>query len=168
MTSKFALFLTAALLLAPALRAEQGKRGHEGHMKDHTMLKEGDLTWGKGPASLPPGAMAAVLEGDPTKEGPFTMRLRLPANYRIAPHWHPADEHVTVLSGSFSMGTGDKFDPAKATQLSPGGFAVMPAEFRHFAFTGDKETVIQLHGMGPWAINYINPKDDPRKQKARK
>jgi quercetin dioxygenase-like cupin family protein len=91
------------------------------------------------------------------------MRLKLPANYRIPAHWHPADEHVTVLSGTFHMGMGDKLDTAKGKALGVGSFALMPAKARHFAYTNE-ETIIQLHGMGPWGINYVNPADDPRKK----
>ena len=129
----------------------------------HVLVTPGDLTWQDGPPSLPAGAQFAPIEGDPKREGLFTMRLKLPANYRIPAHWHPADEHVTVISGTFHMGTGDVLDPTKGTALPAGSFALMPAQMRHFAWTSE-ETVIQLHGVGPWQINYINPADDPRKQ----
>lgn len=131
---------------------------------DHIMLKAGDLKWAAGPASLPPGSQVAVLEGDLASEGIFTARLRLPANYRIPAHWHPAFEHVTVISGSFWMGLGDKFDEAVLHEIPAGGFAVMSPGQRHFAATKG-ETVIQLHGMGPWQIYYVNPADDPRAAK---
>jgi mannose-6-phosphate isomerase-like protein (cupin superfamily) len=129
----------------------------------HTTVIPADLKWGDGPASLPPGTKAAVLEGDPAKAGLFTLRLMLPANYKIPAHWHPADEHVTVLSGAFIMGLGDKLDEKQSKPLSAGGFAHIPPKTNHYAFT-KVETVIQLHGMGPWAINYVNPADDPRKK----
>jgi quercetin dioxygenase-like cupin family protein len=127
----------------------------------HVMVTPGDLKWTDGPPSLAAGSKAAVIEGDPKNPGLFTMRLKLPANYKIPPHWHPADEHVTVISGTFNMGLGDTFDESKGNALPVGSFAVMPAKANHFAFTKD-ETVIQLHGMGPWSITYVNPKDDPR------
>lgn len=133
----------------------------EGPMAVHVLVTPQELMWGPGPTSLPSGAQAAVLEGDPKQAGLFTMRIRLPANYRIAPHWHPADEHVTVISGTFNMGMGDEFDEAKGTTLPAGSFAVMPATMHHFAWTSE-ETIVQLHGMGPWQINYLNPTDDPR------
>ncbi len=135
-------------------------------MGEHIMLTEDKLTWGPAPASLPAGAQAAVLEGDPKQQGLFTLRLKLPAGYKIQPHWHPADEHITVVSGTFSMGLGDTFDESKAQALPAGAFAVMAAKTRHYALTKDGAT-IQLHGMGPWGINYVNPKDDPRKQTSR-
>ncbi len=133
---------------------------------DHHIMKTVDqLEWKEGPKSLPAGSQIAVLEGDPTKKGPFTVRLKFPAGYKIMPHWHPAIEHVTVMEGQFNMGTGDKMDESKAHALPVGGFAVMPMKFRHFAFTTDQPATIQLHGMGPFQINYINPADDPRIKK---
>lgn len=129
----------------------------------HVMVTPADVQWADGPGSVPAGAKFAVIEGDPKNAALFTMRLKLPANYRIPAHWHPADEHVTVLSGTFHMGMGDKLDAAKGKGLGAGSFAVMPARTRHYAWTNE-ETVIQLHGMGPWAINYVNPADDPRKK----
>ena len=94
---------------------------------------------------------------------PFTMRLKFPANYRIPPHWHPAVERVTVLSGALYMGVGEKFDAGASQALKVGGLAIMPARSPHFAWTRE-ETVIQLHGTGPWGITYLNPDEDPRKQ----
>ena len=142
------------------LHAQQKMVEHQ--QADHVMVVPADLTWKDGPASLPKGAKSAVIEGDPSKDGPFTLRLKLPANYKIPPHWHPAIEHVTVISGSFYMGLGEMSDESKATKLPAGGFAVMAIGTRHFAFTKE-ESIVQLHGVGPWAINYVNPKDDPRK-----
>jgi len=133
----------------------------------HVMLTGGDLKWVDGPPSLPPGSKVAAMEGNPKEAGLFTMRLKLPANYKIAAHWHPADEHVTVISGTFYMGMADKLDEAAAKELPTGSFVVMPAKQHHFAMT-KTETVVQLHGMGPWAINYVNPADDPRSKAAAK
>jgi quercetin dioxygenase-like cupin family protein len=97
-------------------------------------------------------------------EGPFTLRLQLPDGFSIPPHWHPAVEHVTVISGTFNLSMGEKFDKSGGRALSAGAFAFMPPGMRHFAWTTG-ETVIQLHGTGPWKINYVNPADDPRKPK---
>lgn len=129
----------------------------------HVMATPETIAWGPAPASLPPGAQAAVLEGDPAKPGAFTLRIRMPDGYAIAPHWHPADEHVTVISGTFVMGLGERVDRAKGHPLKAGAFAMMPTGTRHFAWT-QGETVIQLHGTGPWGINYVNASDDPRKK----
>lgn len=130
---------------------------------DHIMVLPKDIVWKDGPGSVPPGAKMAVIEGDPTKAGLFTMRLLLPDNYEIKPHWHPADEHITVIAGVFQMGLGETFDKSKGHEIPVGGFAVMLTGTRHFAFT-KVETIVQLHGMGPWGINYVNPSDDPRKK----
>jgi mannose-6-phosphate isomerase-like protein (cupin superfamily) len=131
--------------------------------KAHVMVTPSAVTWGPGPAALPAGAQAAVLEGDPSKAGPFTLRVKLPDGYRIAPHYHPADEHVTVLQGTFVMGMGEKFDQTAGRELSVGSFAMMPQGTRHFAWTKG-ETILQLHGIGPWGVTYVNPNDDPRKK----
>lgn len=132
-------------------------------MTSHILLNKNKLVWKDGPPSLPKGAKIAILEGDMSKEGPFSVRLSLPANYKISPHWHPAIEHVTVVQGDFYMGAGENFNKGGATKLSAGGFAVMPIKYAHFAFTKG-ETIIQLHGIGPWGITYINEADDPRKK----
>ncbi|GAB3195807.1 cupin domain-containing protein [Pontibacter aydingkolensis] len=132
--------------------------------QEHIMLNPDRFEWKDGPMSLPKGARFAILEGDPSKEGPFTLRVMVPANYKIPPHWHPAVEHVTVLKGSIYMGAGEKLDMSKATKISEGGLAVMPIKFIHYAFTTEEAT-IQLHGIGPWDIIYVNPKDDPRQAK---
>jgi quercetin dioxygenase-like cupin family protein len=130
----------------------------------HIMITPADIKWKDAPPALPPGAKVAVIEGDPSKPGLFTMRAKLPSGYRIPPHWHPADEHVTVIAGNFRMGLGDKFSEKALHDLSVGGFAVMVQGTRHFA-QAEGETIIQVHALGPWGLNYVNPADDPRKAK---
>jgi len=148
------LFLAAVCLGgAPAGWAQHGA---------HQMIAPADLKWVDVP-SLPTGAKIAVIEGPMSEPVPFTVRLRFPANYRIPAHWHPAVERVTVLSGTFNMGMGDKLDPQRTTPLGPGGIAIMQPKTNHFAWTGE-ETVVQLNGTGPWGITYVNPTDDPRKK----
>ncbi|MBD0331547.1 MAG: cupin domain-containing protein [Chitinophagaceae bacterium] len=134
---------------------------HESTDTKHIFANARSLKWQKGPASLPAGAKLAVLEGDMTKAEPFTVRLLFPANYKVHPHWHPAIEHVTVIQGALYMGTGESFNMATAKKLSAGDFATMPIRYAHYAFTKGK-TIIQLHGVGPWGITYINAADDPR------
>lgn len=151
-------------LLAAFAHAQEAQKPEAVAKSQHVMLTESDLKW-TDPAALPAGAKLAVLEGDPTQVGPFTMRLKFPAGYKIPAHWHPVDEHVTVLSGAFNMGMGDKLDEKASRALPVGSFVVMPAKTNHFAWTKDGATV-QLHGMGPWGITYVNPADDPRIQKA--
>ncbi len=128
--------------------------------KGHTIGTVDDLDWGP-IGSLPAGAEMAVITGHPSKEGVFTLRLRMPDGYEIPPHWHPAIENITVIEGTFNVGMGEEFDRDSTTALSAGAYAVMPPESRHYAWTSGTTTV-QLHGMGPWQINYVNPEDDPR------
>jgi quercetin dioxygenase-like cupin family protein len=130
----------------------------------HTVLNASDMQWGPAPDSLPAGAQMSVLDGDPSKPGlPFVIRAKFPDGYKVPPHWHPSDEHVSVISGALMVGVGDKWDDAKMTTLNPGGYAKLPKMHHHFA--GAKgETVIQIHAVGPFAITYVNPNDDPRKK----
>jgi quercetin dioxygenase-like cupin family protein len=121
-----------------------------------------DVKWGPAPPVLAPGAQMAVLAGDPASTGVITLRLKVPAGYTIAPHWHPTDEHVTVLSGSLSVGMGDKADIAVATTLSAGGYIVAPANMHHFAISKGG-AILQVHLQGPFALTYVNPADDPQK-----
>ena len=126
----------------------------------HLMVTPSDLKWADVP-SLPPGAKIAVIEGPMSEAVPFTIRLKFPANYRIPAHWHPAVERVTVLSGTFHMGLGDKLDVQKSMPLAVGSMMILQPKTPHFAWTRE-ETVVQLHGTGPWGITYVNPADDPR------
>ena len=138
---------------------------HHGN-KGHQIHRAAEIAWKDGPPSLPPGAKFAILEGDPAKEGPFTMRLRVPDGYKIPPHMHPAVERVTVISGIFNLGMGDKFD-LHATEAMPAGtYGHWQPGMKHFAWAKG-ETIVQLHGMGPWRIEYLNPADDPRNKKAK-
>jgi quercetin dioxygenase-like cupin family protein len=122
------------------------------------------LAWKDGPASLPPGAKVAVLEGDPTKPGPFVFRVKVPNGYRIPPHTHPKPERVTVISGTFHIGMGEKFDASKGREMPTGTYGTWPAGMKHFVWVKG-ETVVQFHGDGPWTIHYVNPADDPRNAK---
>ena len=106
----------------------------------------------------------AVLDGDPNKAGSFTIRMKAPAGYKIAPHTHPTVERVTVISGSFKIGMGDKLDEASAREMGPGSFVMLPAGMKHFA-TSSGESIIQINSEGPFQINYVNPSDDPRNAK---
>ena len=120
------------------------------------------VKWGPVPPSFPKGAMIAVLSGDPSQDGPYVVRLKMPANYQIPAHHHSKVENITVLSGSFHAGMGDKLDAKKGEELLPGGFMTLPPDMNHYAWTS-AETVIQVHGPGPVDIIYVNPTDDPRK-----
>jgi hypothetical protein len=151
--------LTAIVIALGALTPGAARAQAHG---DHLMVVPADLKWTDVP-SLPPGAKVAVIEGPMNEAKPFTVRLRLPANYQIPAHSHTAIEHVTVMSGTFNMGTGSKLDKQATRPLGPGSVAIMQPGNQHFAWTNE-ETIIQLHGVGPWTVTYVNPADDPRKK----
>ena len=126
-----------------------------------TVVMADKTDWGTGPAFLPAGAQMAVLAGDPGQSGPFTFRLKFPAGYEIPAHTHSIDEVVTVISGSLRMGPGEKLDRAASATLPTGGLVAIPAEAPHFVWT-EAETVVQVHGVGPLDIAYVDPATDPR------
>lgn len=155
------LLITLAVALPGVLGLGSAAAQHAaGH--GHVMLLPTEMKWSDVP-SLPPGAQIAVIEGPLNEAKPFTFRLKLPANYRIPPHSHPAIERVTVLSGTFHLGAGDKADRGAAKALPAGSITIMPPGMTHFAFT-EQETVVQLNGNGPWSVQYVDPADDPRKK----
>jgi quercetin dioxygenase-like cupin family protein len=119
------------------------------------------VKWGAAPPALPPGAQLSVLSGDPSKEGPYVLPARLPVGYTVPPHTHPSDENVTVISGAFHVAMGDKLDKTKGDALKPGGFFRAEKGMQHYAWATAR-TIIQIHGIGPFAINYVNSGDDPR------
>ena len=147
----------ASALVQPFVAQEHGAEGRP------TVHSPAKLQWKDGPPSLPPGARFVVLEGDPAAEGPFTMRVMLPDGYRIPPHTHPKTERITVIAGTFRLGMGEQFDEAKMTELPTGTYGFWPAGMQHYA-AAKGETTLQLHGIGPWQIQYLNPADDPRKK----
>ena len=116
------------------------------------------LTWGPAPAVFPAGAKMAVLQGDPSKTAMFTVRLDFPDGYRLPAHWHPTDEHVTVINGTFLVGMGDSIDLSKTMAVPAGGFVTAGANQHHFAVARG-HTLVQVHAMGPFALTYVNPKD---------
>jgi quercetin dioxygenase-like cupin family protein len=133
-------------------------------MKMANLFLATDIKWQEAPASIPKGAKIALLEGDLAKEGPFVIRIKFPDGCRIMPHTHPRRERVTVLSGTLNIGMGEKFDEKAGRAMPAGSYGSWPEGMKHFGWaTG--ETVIQLHGIGPWSIQYVKPDDDPRNQK---
>ena len=151
-----ALVLTAAGWTAANLFAHDEK----GAM-DVSVHRSDKLKWQDGPPSLPAGAKFAVLEGDPSKSGPFVLRIKLPDGYRIPPHTHPKPERVTILAGTFNLGMGETFDATQGEVLPVGTYGTWPAGMKHYVWV-EGETIVQIHGDGPWAIKYVNPADDPR------
>lgn len=153
---------TKALLVSLLAVAAAGAIAPAGAQEPHKLVAVKDIKFGKGPASLPPGAEAVTLYGDPAKEGMFVYRIKLPAGYHIPPHTHPRPEIVTVLSGTMLLGMGEKADKAKAEALPAGSFFAFEPGMAHFVFT-EGEAVVQLSSTGPWGLTYVNPADDPRK-----
>jgi quercetin dioxygenase-like cupin family protein len=146
--------IAVVLLAAPAAATAQT-------MDEHKIVSPEAIEWAPGPASIPPGAEAAVLYGDPSKEGLFALRLKLPQGYHIAPHSHPKPEVVTVISGTLRLGMGETADEDEVEALPAGSFFAMAPGMAHYVYT-DEETVLQLNSTGPWSLTYVDPKDDPR------
>lgn len=149
MRSLLSAALVAAVVLAPARGAAQ------------------EVKWGPAPAIFPAGAKLAVLQGDPSKPVPVTVRLDFPNGYILPPHFHPTDEAVTVIQGAFLIGMGDKVDKSKTMAFPVGGFAVAAAGQHHYAIAKGR-TVVQVNLLGPFGLTYVNPADDPSKKIAGK
>jgi hypothetical protein len=153
MKTTFLVILLCATILAAAPAPSQNA------------FSPDQIKFGPVPPALAPGAQLAVLEGDPMgSSGDFTIRLKMPNGYRIAPHWHPKRENVTVVSGSFKVGMGDSFDASKMTAFPAGSFAYLDPDMHHYGMAVG-ETVVQVSGMAPFQINYVNPADDPSPKK---
>lgn len=155
------LAFVAAITLATSLMGAVA--GQDAAPPSHSLPTDAEIVW-RDSAGLNPGARLAVVSGNPAAAGPFTVRLQLPAGYQVRPHWHPTEEHVTVLSGTFAMGMGEVYDESAMKDLPAGGYASMPAEMRHFGLA-KTATVVQIHGTGPFTSTYVNPADDPRNKK---
>jgi quercetin dioxygenase-like cupin family protein len=149
-----AILMSAVALAATAMLATAAEQEHE-------LLTPGQVEWSPGPASIPEGAEAAVLYGDPAADEMFVLRLKLPAGYHIPPHTHPKPEIVTVITGTLHLGTGEEADRESAQALEAGSFFAFEPGMAHYVYTDD-ETVLQLNSTGPWGLEYVNPEDDPR------
>jgi len=131
---------------------------------EYTSVMAKDIKWQDAP-SLGKGAKTAVIDGDPKSSGPFVLRIKAPPKTTIGVHTHPATENVTVLSGTLYFAAGDKLDPKVAKAYGPGSYFSIAQGKPMFAFTKDKETVVQIHGNGPWGITYLDKKDQPAAKK---
>jgi len=149
--------------LASFLGAADAKKPAAAKM-EHKVMMPGDIQWGEMPPNMPAGAKMAVLAGDPGKAGPYVLRIKAPDGYKVAAHWHPMAENITIVSGEFHLGVGDKFDESQAKTMAAGSFGNMPAKMHHYAWTKG-ETEVQVHGNGPFKLIYVNPADDPSKMK---
>lgn len=139
--------------------ADEGKK--TAAKPDAVSINAAEIKWGDAPPVLPKGAKLAVMTGDPSKKGPFAVRLKMPAGYKVPPHWHTQDEQLTILSGIFLLHMGDTMD-AGGHELTAGGYHFLPGKMHHAAET-KAETIVQLQGMGPFDIHYLDPADDPSK-----
>lgn len=152
----------AGLAMLGALCALSTHHAQAQHVvADWVKVTPSELKWAA--TSVLPYAQTAVIEGPANEAVPFTVRVKFPANSKVPPHAHTAIEHVTVISGVLNLGVGEKFDTTKTTALGPGSVSIMQPGTRHFAWCAE-ETIIQLHGVGPWTVTYVNPADDPRKK----
>ena len=153
-------FLVTSLVV---LLVAAGAALAQGTASQHVLVEGKELKWGAPPPIFEQSAKFTVVSGDPGKAGLYVVRLDMPAGYKIMPHWHPTDEHVTVLSGTFALGMGEKFEESKMKALQANGYALLPAEMRHYAMAKSR-AVVQVHGMGPFQLTYVNPADDPSKR----
>src|SRR6476469_9901414 len=152
-----------SLTLLATLAASVACTSHTAPISTPTASQAGEpsLSWGPAPAVFPAGAQLAVLQGDPSKTEPFTVRLRMPSGYRIPPHTHPTDENVTVVAGTFRVGMGRTFDGSAMQALPTGGFVTAPANMAHYA-EAVGPTIVQVHAQGPFTLTYVNPADLPK------
>jgi quercetin dioxygenase-like cupin family protein len=155
----FAAAVIAGLSVASACGSSHLSTSPSGSVADGASLPP--ITWGPAPAVFPEGAQMAVVQGDPSKSAPFIVRLRFPDGYKIAPHTHPTDEHVTVIAGSFKVGMGSTFNEATMAALPVGAFATAPALHAHYA-KAQGATIVQVDAVGPFALTYVNPNDLPK------
>jgi hypothetical protein len=167
MNNRSVAALATALLLGavPALAQEYEKKADEAATttaETHLIVEPGEIDWLPAPPVMPTGAMMAVLAGDLAKEGPFIFRIKVPDGFQVAPHFHPGIENVTVISGTFRIGMGETFDESALRDLDAGSLVVIPSESPHFVRI-EGETEVQVHGIGPWGLTYVNPADDPSK-----
>jgi anti-sigma factor ChrR (cupin superfamily) len=126
----------------------------------HKSVTPESIKW----SALGPGQWFAVISGSPNTEGsPFVVRLKLADGVKVAPHWHPMDEHITVVTGTFHMGMGEKFNESLATEMPSGSYGLMPKEMRHFAWAKG-ETIIQIHGIGPFKTYWVEPVEAQNKK----
>ena len=153
--------IATTLALTCGLCALLGPQTLAQHSKEHIMLLPSELTWTDLPSL--PGVKIAVIEGPLNQAVPIMFRLKFPANFKVLPHWHPGIEHITIISGTLHMGIGSVFDASKTRALTPGSVSIMQPGTHHYVWTNE-ETIGQIHSIGPWSVNYVNPADDPAKK----
>ena len=161
MNQKNSIILGVVLTLSTVLLVAQEKETKEksSGAAEPKLLATAEMQWGEGPPLLPAGAQMVVLDGDPTQKGSFTIRLKMPAGYKIPPHTHPVVERVTVIAGAVRLGIGEKFDESLGRELQAGDFAVLPAGVPHFAWS-PSEAILQIHSEGPFQRKFVDPAHD--------
>jgi hypothetical protein len=162
-TFMMVLALTASAMAAGAQAPAKPAKPVATASAAHVLLTPGDMKWGSAPPVLPAGAQAAVLDGDPTKPGFFTIRLKFPDGYKVPAHWHPTDEHVTVVQGILKAGMGDAHNDSALHEFPVGSYLKLPKRMNHFV-SAKGEVIVQISGQGPFVLTYVNPSDDPTKK----
>jgi quercetin dioxygenase-like cupin family protein len=158
---RYAKLSIAAALSVAAVAMTGAATAGQAHEPHHTVVSGDAIEWGPAPPSLPVGAQAARLLGSPAEEGPFVLRLKFPAGFIVPPHMHSKDEFIVILSGNLTIESGEKVDQAALKGLPAGSFFHLPSGMPHYLFA-ETESVVQLNGIGPFDVKYIDPKDDPR------
>ena len=148
---KICAVLIGIAALALTLASQEKKEG----MEAHKIVHFGDLKW----TPIMKGCELAPVAGDMNAEGaPFVLRIRCADGIKVPAHWHPTDENVTVLKGTFLVGMGESFDESKLQTMNVGNFVTVPKEMRHFALCKG-ETIVQVHAIGPFKVNWVNPSE---------
>ena len=159
-----AYFAATVGILLPAAALLFTSRVQSGSPDKHAFTPDA-ISFGAAPGFIPAGAQLAVLEGNPMgSSGDYTVRVKIPDGYRFPPHWHPQRENVTVISGTFKVGMGDRFDESKMAEFPAGSFAYLDPDMHHYAMASG-EVVVQVHGAAPLQFNYVNAADDPSRKK---
>ena len=136
-------------------------RSHQPGQGAFKAILSEEIEW-KPFAALPPSVRLAVVVGQPSQEGPYTIRVKVPRGVKLMPHKHPEDRVYTVLSGVFYIGLGEEFDAAKLEAYPPGSVIVLPGNTAHFHWARSGEYISQITAIGPLGLDYVNWKDDPR------
>jgi hypothetical protein len=161
---KKTLFITLAIVGALCFAGQLATIAAHTGAHDKNAFTPETIPWGPPPPFIAPGAQLAVIEGNPAAStGDYTVRLKMPDGYRIAPHWHPQRENVTVISGTFKVGMGDTFEKDKMGSFPAGSFAYLDPDMHHYAMASG-EVIVQVHGSAPLKFNYVNPDDEPSKK----
>lgn len=158
--------LVAVSLVSAFAQTDAPKTSAAAPQPKHVLLTPDAMEWMPAPAAtgMPSAVQLSVLSGDPSKSGPFALRLKIPSGGKVAAHWHPTDENITVIQGTFAAGMGDKFSEADLHDFPLGSYVLMPRTMHHFAMAKGGEVIVQVHGQGPFVLNYVDPADDPRKK----